>query len=380
MSDLQLDPATDRRRSERRRDLLLTELTLPEFRRILITSTLFVIVLALFLWMVRTVIIAAFLGIVIAFYLRPVYRWVLGRVSNHPAAAVLTLAGFIIPIVGVLAYSYMEILDVAEYLSANERALVAEINGAVQRLPFLGSADVDGSIRRTVSVASNYGTRLPGLISGAIGDFTVAAAIFLFTAFYIFMDAGKILDYIRGMIAPRYYELVGALERNAEGVLYGAIYATLLTQTMKSSVILVLNLVFGVPLAVVLAVISFIIGFFPIIGSWSVYLPTAIWLLIFRGDLLGAVLMAGIGFFVNTIFFSMYLRPKIAAEKSRVLNFYWMFVGLVTGVYTFGIAGILLGPILIGVLKAVVDTVTSQNSWGFASEDDHTSALTEGSG
>ena len=43
-----------------------------------------------------------------------------------------------------------------------------------------------------------------------------------------------------------------------------------------------------------------------------------------------------------------------------MLNFYWMFVGLVTGVYTFGLAGILLGPILIGLLKAVVDTVTAQ--------------------
>jgi predicted PurR-regulated permease PerM len=60
---------------------------------------------------------------------------------------------------------------------------------------------------------------------------------------------------------------------------------------------------------------------------------------------------------------SMYLRPKLAAKKSRVLNFYWMFIGLVTGVYTFGIVGILLGPIVIGLLKAVFDTVTTQTSW-----------------
>ena len=66
------------------------------------------------------------------------------------------------------------------------------------------------------------------------------------------------------------------------GVLYGAIYSTLLTQTLKTLVILVMNLVFGVPLAGVLAVVSFIIGFFPIVGSWSVYVPVAIWLLVFR--------------------------------------------------------------------------------------------------
>ena len=48
----------DRRRVERRTNQNLAELTLPEFRRMLVTTTLFVIVLVLFLYMVRTVIIA----------------------------------------------------------------------------------------------------------------------------------------------------------------------------------------------------------------------------------------------------------------------------------------------------------------------------------
>ena len=73
--------------------------------------------------------------------------------------------------------------------------------------------------------------------------------------------------------------------------------------------------------------------------------------------------MLAVGFGLNTLFISTYLRPKLAADRSRVLDFYWMFVGLVCGVYTFGLAGILLGPILIGLLKAVVDTVTAGSSW-----------------
>ena len=53
-----------------------------------------------------------------------------------------------------------------------------------------------------------------------------------------------------------------------------------------------------------------------------------------------------------------------------MLNFYWMFVALITGVYTFGLAGILLGPILIGLLKAVIDTVTARSSWQVLELDD----------
>ena len=49
----------ERRRVERRGNARIGDLTLPEVRRILITTLLGAIVLVLFLWMVRTVLIAA---------------------------------------------------------------------------------------------------------------------------------------------------------------------------------------------------------------------------------------------------------------------------------------------------------------------------------
>ncbi|MDB4905732.1 MAG: family transporter, partial [Gemmatimonadetes bacterium] len=170
-------------------------------------------------------------------------------------------------------------------------------------------------------------------------------------------------------IPPRYEHLRRALEVNVRGVLYGAIYSTLLTQTLKSLIILGMNLAFHVPLAGALAVVSFIVGFFPIVGSWSVYVPVAAWLVIFRDAPGRAIAMVAIGFLVNTVYISTFLRPKIAAERSRILNFYWMFVGLITGVYTFGLVGILLGPILIGLLKAILDTITASSSWKLVDEE-----------
>jgi predicted PurR-regulated permease PerM len=218
-------------------------------------------------------------------------------------------------------------------------------------------------VERWVIAASDYGASLPGVVRRAVVRVSVATTIFLFTAFYIFTDADQVIAYVRAKVPPRYADLASAFETNVRGVLYGAIYATLVTQALKAGVIFFLNRAFGVPLAGVLAILSFIIGFFPIVGSWSVYVPVAAWLLVFRGAPVQATLMVVIGTLVNTLFISMYLRPKLAADRSRVLNFYWMLVGLVTGVYTFGLAGILLGPILIGLLKAVVDTLSSTSSW-----------------
>jgi predicted PurR-regulated permease PerM len=353
----------ERRRVERRGNASIGELTLPEVRRILITALISFIVLALFLWMVKTVVIAAILGMIIGVYIRPLHLWIVGKTNNSTLSAILTLMALIVPVLVVLAYSYGELADVVTYASAHQKEIVDKVDAAVRRIPFFKNADSATALGNMVVELTAYGTRLPLALKGAIKEFSISTTIFLFTAFYILIEADKVGGYISAKIPPRYENLRRALEVNVRGVLYGAIYSTLLTQTLKSVIILVMNLVFQVPLAGALAVVSFIIGFFPIVGSWSVYVPVAIWLVIFRDAFTSAILMIIIGTLVNTVFISMYLRPKIAADRSRVLNFYWMFVALITGVYTFGLAGILLGPILIGLLKAIIDTVTAGSSW-----------------
>jgi predicted PurR-regulated permease PerM len=358
-------PAIDnkeRRRVERRTNARLSDLTVPEMRRMLVTSVLFSVVLILFLWMVRTVIIAGFLGAVVAAYLRPVYHWLARRMPKTPAAlvAILLLIG---PIIGLLIYSYLEIAHFATYVAVNHDDIARQIETSLHKLPMLQGVDLPGRVGKWVAAASNYGASIPGIVRSAMAKIAVAATIFVFTTFYVMVEWTSIATFIRSRVPPRYTGLGEALRVNVQGVLYGAVYSTFLTQTIKSAIILVMNLVFGVPLAAVLALISFVIGFFPIVGSWSVYVPVALWLLIFRDAPAKALIMVIIGFGVNTLYISTFLRPKIAAERSKVLNFYWMLVGLVTGVFTFGLVGILLGPILIGLLKAILDTITSQPAW-----------------
>jgi putative heme transporter len=320
--------------------------------------------------MVREVLIAGVLGIVIASYLRPLYRWILRKIGKPMGSAVLTLLIVIIPVLGALAYSYSELVDVLGYISSHQTEVAERIDAAIRRLPFLGGFNTTETVRRYVVLVSESGTEIPGEVREAVVELSVAITIFLLTAAYVFTDADSIVSYLRSKVPKRYEELREALVTNVRGVLYGAIYSTLLTQSLKTLVIFLMNLVFGVPLAAVLAILSFIIGFFPIVGSWSVYVPVAAWLLVFRDSPVKAGLMLVVGFVLNTLFISTYLRPKIAAERSGVLNFYWMFVALVTGVYTFGLAGILLGPILIGLLKAVVDSVTAQTSWRLLDAED----------
>ena len=359
----------DRRRHERRQQPIVAELTLPELRRIVITSILFVIVLGLFLWMVRTVLIAGLLAVIFAVYLRPVYDRLRAGSDRKALPALATIVLLIAPAILTMAYSYIELRDAAAYVTTNQDEIIVEIDRALRRLPLLQGQSFTDQIRNAVLIASDYGTEIVTDLRETAAGLAVSTAVFLFTMFYVLTTGQEIATYVRSRIPARYGELAATLDRNVRGVLYGTIYATLLTQTLKSLIILALNLIFGVPLAVVLAILSFVIGFFPIVGSWSVYVPVAGWLLIFGDSWISAVIVLIVGFFGNTLLISLYVRPKIAAEKSRVLDFFWMFIGLVTGVYTFGIAGILLGPVIIGMLKATLDTATGHESWKILGAD-----------
>ena len=121
----------DRRRLERRVNHRLVDLTVPEARRMMVTTMLFVIVLVLFLWMVRTVIIATILGIVVAVYMRPVYLRMRSALGSTTAAGLLSILGIVVPLFALLIYSYIEIKDVAEYISAHQSEIVAKIDAAV---------------------------------------------------------------------------------------------------------------------------------------------------------------------------------------------------------------------------------------------------------
>jgi predicted PurR-regulated permease PerM len=359
----------ERRRIERRTNARLSDLTVAELRRMLVTSLLFAVVLILFLWMVRTVIIAGFLGVVVAAYLRPVYEWLQERTRARSFAALVAILLLIGPLVGLLIYSYGQIADFATYVAQHRDEISMQIEVSLRRLPMLHDVELHGRVGKWVAAASNYGASIPGIVRHAMSRIAVATTIFLFTAFYVMVEMDTIVAFIRSRVPPRYTGLSEALRVNVKGVLYGAVYSTFLTQTIKSVNLLLMMLIFRVPLAGVLAIVSFVIGFFPIVGSWSVYVPVALWLLIFKDAPTQALIMLVVGFAVNTVYISTFLRPKIAARRSKVLNTYWMLVGLVTGVYTFGLVGILLGPILIGLLKAILDTITESEQWSFSDDD-----------
>jgi predicted PurR-regulated permease PerM len=351
----------DRRRDDRRADhVSLAEYTVPELRKALLSVTLLVVALGLFLYMIHGVIVAVVAGIVAGAYLIPLDAWLRRRVRSGALTAIVTIVLFTVPLVTILVYSWIEITGAAQFLNENRAEVLAGLNRGIRRIPFLQGYDLAEPLDALVQAVANSSANIVDELREAVDVVLIGVALFLFTTFYVLTQHDQIIRYIKARIPGRYRSLTDPVSANIRAVIYGVLYGTFLTQLLKSAVVLAMNMIWNVPLALVLAIVSFFIGLLPIVGSWTVYTPIAIYLLLWRGDVVGGVLMLLVGFVGNTLFISMYLRPKIAAEKSHVLNFYWMFLALVTGVYTFGLMGIIIGPVLISVLKAVLDALTAR--------------------
>ena len=61
-------------------------------------------------------------------------------------------------------------------------------------------------------------------------------------------------------------------------------------------------------------------GLMPLLSFIAIIamIPVALWLLIFKNSPTSALIMLVVGFAVNTVYISTFLRPKIAAERSKV--------------------------------------------------------------
>ena len=337
----------------------LGDVTVGEAKRALIYASLTVLALFLFVRLLGEVFVALLLGTVAAAYLLPVQEWLERRLRARAGSALITIALIVVPLAATVGYGWYEMSGYSAEMQ-NEQRREHIIAGISQSLaPYI-------AVENTRAVLQNAFGQALVRSGAAINDFKkrtaallVSATVFFFTLFYVLTQRVRLAAYIKLRIPGDFLPFYERLGVNVGGALRGALFAVMVDQTAKAVVVLIMNFVFGVPLAVALALVTFLIGFFPLLGEWVVYLPVGIFLLVFQHRPTAAAVYLLVGL-AMTIGSSLVLRPKLAARSAERFNFYWMLVGLVTGVYAFGIPGIVLGPAILGFAKAIMDTLVGE--------------------
>ncbi|MCA1642546.1 MAG: AI-2E family transporter [Acidobacteria bacterium] len=337
----------------------LSELTVGDAKRIVVYGAAILLAVWLFFLLVGHVLVALLLGVVAAAYLLPVQEWLERRLRARAGSALITIALIVVPLVSIIGYAWYEMSDYSRLVEEKRGQIIEVISRAVTTYVPVSRQGTRAGLETVFAEAVTRSASAIRELHQRATLLLASLAVFFFTLFYVLTQRARISDHIKVRVPGDFLELYERLSQNVGAALRGALQAVFIDQAIKGVVVFALNLVFGVPLALVLGLVTFIIGFFPVLGEWGVYIPVSIYLLVFRHEPTSALIyfLIGIGL---TIASTLVIRPRLAASGARGFNFYWMLIALVAGVYAFGIPGIVLGPAILGFVKAVADTVTGR--------------------
>src|SRR5918911_432925 len=334
----------------------LSELTVGDAKRILVYGAMLVLAISLFITLVGHVLVALLLGVVAGVYLLPVQEWLERHLRARAGSALITIALIVVPLVTLTGYAWHEMSSYSNLVERSREHIFDQISASLAHYLPVGREGIrtgletgfKEGVTRSAAAVQELRKRAALLLS--------SLALFFFTVFYILTQRIRISAYLKVRVPGDYLPLYEKLTENIGGALRGALRAVFIDQCLKALIIITLNFIFGIPLAVVLGIVTFLVGFFPLLGEWAIYVPISIYLFVFRQDTFGATIYLSVGVMM-TLGSSLLLRPKLASASTSRFSFYWMLLALVSGVYVFGVPGVVLGPAILGFVKAVADTL-----------------------
>lgn len=300
---------------------------------------------------------------VLAYASWPVYRRLHGRIpAFHTAAALLmTLlmtCVVVMPVLGLLFLVRGELSNAYRALTAyltHEPMLPSVIRG----IPWLGGLLQEEFLHYTRDPAELGRVAIPWMqqwaagLAGLLGDLgrnVLKILLTILTLFFFYRDGGEVAHQIQVVVRrlfehrlDRYAATAGAMTR---AVLYG-----LLVSAFAQGVVAGIGYrIVGVESPVLLGVLTGALSVVPAIGTGLIWLPVSLWLLATGSIWKGLLLVAWCSVLVHPI--DNVLRPLLISNATQVPFLLVMF-GVIGGLTRFGLVGIFVGPILLGIAVAV---------------------------
>jgi len=225
------------------------------------------------------------------------------------------------------------------------------VDEAVHRaMELIGFADVDvktAGINLVKKVGAVAATRAPGLVGGALG-LGFSFVVMLVMMFALFAQGGSVVVAV-ARVLPLPRDDADRIMRDL-GLMTRTVFISVgLTALVQATLGVIALLVLGVPQAFTLGAAMFFAALLPG-GTALVWIPVAIWLAT-GGHAWKAVIMVAWGAGVISTIDNV-LRPYFAKDGVKLPTM-MLFLGMVGGLFAFGIVGLFAGPIILYLLREI---------------------------
>ncbi|WP_419788218.1 AI-2E family transporter [Pseudodesulfovibrio sp.] len=306
-------------------------------------------------------------GTVLAVLFWPVNAWAKKRFNGHRAmASMFTVLVIVFCLVLPMTFLLMALIGQGVQSLGALNAWVARggyesfISSDIynhyiavlhSKLPFLhiNELDIQASI---IQYSKQFAQALLGLGTELVRNAAKLILHFLlmvFILFYFLRDGAKMVAHLKLLSPLRPLQedfILDSLKRVARGVLMGSLLVAVL-QGLAGGFGLAIA---GIPAFFWGAVVA-LASLIPVVGTGLVWVPAVGYLLLSGNWKMALFLALWFGIFVVGI--DTVLRPVFMREASRISTFY-IFLAILGGVYTFGMLGILYGPLILSFVMVML--------------------------
>jgi predicted PurR-regulated permease PerM len=298
--------------------------------------------------------------LVVFFY--PIHRRLVRR-TGRPATSALLSSLFVIivillPLTLITFAVVKEMTGVVQNLQANAAALFNTNSPVTGRfIGWLGHyvnldqlSSQEFLVDRLRGLSGTIAGSTLGFVGGLAGGI-VQVFFVIFTMYYLFRDGERIVRALPEMLPLERAQSEAIFARTSE-VISASLYGVLVIAMIQGALGGLAFWVLGLPSAIVWAVVMTFLSMIPMAGSFIVWVPAAGYLAV-TGHWGKALLLVAWGALViGTV--DNFLRPKLVGERTK-LHELLIFFSVLGGLKVFGVLGIVLGPVVVAVTRALLD-------------------------
>ncbi len=299
------------------------------------------------------------------------YQWIRRRVRGTTAAAAVAVVLIAILIVGPVSFlvSYIVQLIAENVQELQGGAAVASVQDYLGQVPLVGGwlQSMAGNFRleeQLGNLGKAVASRATGILSGSLSVLT-QLGITLFVLFFLYRDRGDAVTGLRKLLplsegeVDRLFQRVGDTIR---ATVNGSFTVAFVQAVLATAVYMILN----VPGSVIWGSVTFLTALVPVLGTFVVWAPIAVYLAVTGSYIKAIFLVAWGALVVGTV--DNILYPHLVGNKLR-LHTVPTFFSVLGGISLFGPAGLILGPMALAITIALMDVWWQRTESGSAAED-----------
>lgn len=315
-----------------------------------VVAALILAIFTLTFFVIKPIIMPILFGLLFAYVFNPVYK-TLGKIIKNESIAAFLLVLILTFIVAIpILYFVPLIVNQAfeVYVMIQGLNLTEIINSFVKSdISSTLAINLDNIIGQFFTTFLNQFKNILVNLPSLIFQF----AVFLFTFYFATRDADELGSYIRSL-SPFSKTTEARFLQEFRGITNAIVFGQVLIGVVQGLALGAGLFFLGVPKALILAFIAALVSIIPILGSWLVWLPTSIYLLVSGQIFEGVFLLLYGALFISSI--DNLIRPYILSRRST-LPVALSLIGTIGGLFFFGIAGLILGPLIIAYTLIIIE-------------------------